>query len=481
MQSWWYDQNPARPVYPPLAEDLSCDVVVVGAGLVGATTALTLARAGRSVVVLEGRSVAAGTTGGTTGKVSLLQGSRLSTIRRHHAEHLRGYVDANRAGQDWIRAYCEANGVAYDVRDAVTYATTAQGESKLRQEQEACQEAGLPVVWDTDPGLPYAVRGAIRLAGQGQIDAVALTDRIVADAVAAGARVFQDTRVLKVDGGARPRVRTAEATVDAQDVVLATGTPILDRGGFFARLTPERSYAVAFRTDGPAVDAMHLSVDSPTRSLRTSTPDPSVLLVGGNGHTTGRARSERAKVEDLVAWARQTFHVGEPLAAWSAQDYGPTRGLPYVGRVLPTEQHLHVATGFQKWGMAMGAAAGLALADDLLGEAAGWRDAVQAWSRPALRDAGAAAAVNATVGVEMGKGWVSAALSRDDKTPTVRGFPPCAESGDGTKVSGVCTHLGGVVEWNDAERTWDCPLHGSRFAEDGSVIEGPATRPLRRR
>ncbi|WP_370616856.1 FAD-dependent oxidoreductase [Mumia sp. Pv 4-285] len=478
MHSWWYDQSHARPTYAPLSDDLSCDVVVVGAGLVGATTALALARAGTSVVVLEGRTVAAGTTGGTTGKVSLLQGSRLSTIRRHHSEHLQGYVDANRSGQEWIRAFCESSGLPYDVRDAVTYATTARGEESLQDEQGACIEAGLPVVRDPDPGLPYAVRGAIRLADQGQIDAVAVTDRIVADAVEAGAQVFEDTRVLGVDGGDRSRVRTERATVTARHVVLATGTPILDRGGFFARLSPKRSYAAAFRTDGPAVDAMHLSIDAPTRSLRTSTPDETVLIVGGNGHTTGRARSEAQKVADLVAWAGETFEAGEPLATWSAQDYSPAAGLPYVGRLFPTDPSLHVATGFDKWGMAMGAAAGLALAGDVLGETPPWRDAVRAWRRPGLRDAATAAAVNASVGFELGKGWVTAALTRGDSTPSVRGVPPCADSGDGAPLSAVCTHLGGIVEWNDAERSWDCPLHGSRFGEDGSVLEGPATRPL---
>ncbi|MBW9207854.1 FAD-dependent oxidoreductase [Mumia sp. zg.B17] len=479
MHSWWYDQNPDRPTYSPLSEDLSCDVVVVGAGLVGATTALALARAGTSVVVLEGRTVAAGTTGGTTGKVSLLQGSRLSTLQRHHPERLRGYVEANRSGQEWIRAFCQSSGLPYDVRDAVTYATTAHGESQLRREHEACVEAGLPVVWEDSLELPYEVRGAIRLAGQGQIDAVAVTDRIMSDAVEAGARLFEQTRVLRVDGGERPRVRTEHATVDARHVVLATGIPILDRGGFFARLSPERSYAAAFRTDGPAVDAMHLSIDTPTRSLRTSTPDESVLVVGGNGHTTGRARSEAQKVDDLVAWSQSTFGVGDPLATWSAQDYAPASGLPYVGRLLPNRGAVHVATGFNKWGLAMGAAAGLALAGDLLGETPSWRDAVSSWRRPALRDAAKAAELNASVGVEMGKGWVSAAVTRDGAPPSVGGVPPCADSGNGAPVSAVCTHLGGIVEWNDAERSWDCPLHGSRFAEDGSVIEGPATRPLK--
>ncbi|MGH1564162.1 FAD-dependent oxidoreductase [Mumia sp. DW29H23] len=481
MQSWWHDRETDRPTYAPLAEDVACDVAVVGAGLVGATAALALARAGTSVVVLEGRTVAAGTTGGTTGKVSLLQGSRLSTVRRHHPEHLRGYVEANRSGQEWIQAFCQSSGIPYDVRDAVTYATTARGEEQLTAEQEACEAAGLAVVRDPDPGLPFPVRGALRLAGQGQIDAVALTDRIMADAVEAGARVFERTRVLGVDGTGRRRVRTERATVDARHVLLATGTPILDRGGFFARLSPKRSYAAAFRTDGPAVDAMHLSIDAPTRSLRTSTPDESVLVVGGSGHTTGRARSEALKVADLVAWARSTFGVGEPLATWSAQDYSPTSGLPYVGRLLPTDGRIHVATGFDKWGMAMGAAAGLALAGDVLGEKPPWRDAVRSWRRPALRDAAKAASVNAAVGVELGKGWVSAAMSRDDAAPSVRGVPPCAVSDDGPSLSAVCTHLGGIVEWNDAERTWDCPLHGSRFAEDGTVVEGPATRPLRRR
>lgn len=481
MQSWWHDQNTARPTYAPLTEDLSCDVAVVGAGLVGATTALALARAGCSVVVLEGRTVAAGTTGGTTGKVSLLQGSRLSTIRRHHPEHLKGYVEANRAGQEWIQAFCQSSGIPYDVRDAVTYATTTKGESQLRQEHAACVEAGLPVVWETELELPYEIRGAIRLPGQGQIDAVAVTDRIAADAVEAGARIFEGTRVLTVDGGKRQRVRTEHGTVDARRVVLATGTPILDRGGFFARLSPERSYAAAFRTDGPSVQAMHLSIDTPTRSLRTSTPDESVLLVGGNGHTTGRARSEAANVADLLAWSRSTFGVGEPLATWSAQDYAPTSGLPYVGGLLPNDSPVLVATGFNKWGMAMGAAAGVALAGDVLEEAPPWRDAVRAWRRPAVRDAAKAVALNVSVGLELGKGWVASAMSRDDDPPSVRGVPPCADSGNGDRVSGVCTHLGGIVEWNDAEGTWDCPLHGSRFAEDGSVLEGPATRPLRRR
>lgn len=494
MSSLWLD-GAERGAGTALVPGSRWDDVVVGAGITGLVTAVLLARSGRRVLVIEARRAGDVTTGNTTGKISLLQGTRLSSVVRDHGQRVaRAYVEGNQAGQDWVLRYCAEHGVAVEHRDAWSYAGSAGGRRPAKKEFETAQGLDLPVEWTDADELPYRTFGAVRLPDQAQFDPLPLLAALIAELTSRGGQLVEHQRV---DGVSTRRfeatVSTSAGEVTADHVVVASGIPFLDRGLYFAKVKPQRSYAVAYRVPGPIPRGMYISVDSPTRSLRTATHDGGeVLVVGGNGHPVGRpARRPRELVEDLHGWTQQQFPGAEPTHTWSAQDYQSANSVPFAGTMPRGGGRIYLATGYGKWGMTNGPMAALMIAGQILGERPTWAKPLNTRiTRPSGLLTGAA--FNAEVGVAGARGWIKAQMGADrdaDDTPPEgegvvgadRGRPVGISTVDGTTcaVSAVCTHAGGVVSWNDQEKSWDCPLHGSRFAADGTILEGPATKPLR--
>ncbi|MCU1370996.1 MAG: Glycine/D-amino acid oxidase [Ilumatobacteraceae bacterium] len=474
--------------YAPLAEDRRADVVVIGAGIAGLTTAALLARAGKEVVVLEGRSVGSGTSGRTTAKVSALQGARYQVLADVHDEDTAArYARAQLDALAWMAEQAgPVEAAQWERRTALTYATTEAGRSKVEQEARAATAAGLDVELG-GADLPFEATASVMLADQAQLDPGPYLAALAAEIAASpNGTVHEDTRVTAVRGHRTFRVVTPRATVSAQHVVVATLLPITDRGFFFARAEPKSSYLVALDVAGSVPQTMSLSVDEPSRSMRTARIDGQErLLVGGEGHHTGRGGPTLARYQALVDWAQEHFPVNEVVARWSAHDYVPADHLPWVGAASFTSPHLLVATGFEKWGMTMGTAAALLLADTITGTegvSTPW-GAIFDPKRMALRGLPTAARLNAEVAGHMASDWIKPeAGPASDGTGRRRrsGLVPVGEpEPSGPAVRVVCTHLGGVCGWNDGDRTWDCPLHGSRFEGDGTVLAAPAIRPLR--
>jgi hypothetical protein len=279
-----------------------------------------------------------------------------------------------------------------------------------------------------------------------------------------------------------------EFDVHAKQCVLATGIPILDRGGFFARVTPSRSYCMAYKVPGNITRGMYISADSPTRSVRYAPRAAGDrLIVGGAGHPVGREMRPSSSVQELDSWARQHYPGAMQTHYWSAQDYTPAGELPYVGPILPGNAKIFVATGFDKWGMTNGTAAALALSSRILGGRMDWANAFASWSPHELSGIPKALQANLQVGLYLARGWITPVARTSNRTPGKGGVvsgPPwdlearSVVNGVEHRVSPVCPHLGGIVNWNDADESWECPLHGSRFAPDGTLLEGPATRNL---
>ena len=476
--------------YPPSGE-ADCDVAVLGGGIVGVTTALLLAREGAKVALLEARRIGSGATGNTTAKLSSLHGLTYADLAsKLGAGVARTYGEANEAGISLVSSLVDELGIDCDLRRKpnFTYTEDHAHTSQLIDEVRAAEEAGLPASFVTNVDeLPYEVPAAVRFDGQAEFHPLRYLHALAAAAADAGCAVHERSRVVSVAQGEPCEVKTEHgATLRARHVVVATHLPILDRGLYFARNHPERSYVVLARLRGDVPQGMYLSDESTAHSLRSvQTPDGELLMVGGESHRVGEG-DELERYRDLEEWTRERFDVESIEHRWATQDLIPNDKLPFVGRLWPFSAQVTTATGMRKWGLAMGTTAAAMLSDRALGR----DNALDATFDPMrlhpLAAAPSLAKGTATVGFHffrdrlqrgsadalapgegavVGDGLHQRAVFRDD-------------DGKLHERSARCTHLGCIVRFNDAERSWDCPCHGSRFGVDGEVLEGPAVRPL---
>ncbi len=477
--------------WPAIDRDLTCEVAVVGGGIVGASTALRLAVHGVSVVLIEARRIGGGVTGNSSAKLSALQGLAYSTITRSRgADAAFYYANLNATGIDFVRSAASQHriGCSLTPRAGVSFAETEPGLETLGEELDAARSAGLAAELSASSDLPFPVTGALSLDGQANFDPLAWTRGAVGAAVRLGVQAFERSRVVGVSGFRAREVRLQNGyKVRAERVVLATHVPILDRGAYFARISPMTSFGVAGSVGAKAPQGMYLSVDGPTRSIAplAGTSRRGAILVGGDGHRPGTADSAHSLAR-LREYMRTRFETGSIDHEWGAHDQMSFDRTPLIGRLLPFDERVLVATGFSKWGLAAGAGASGVLVDHILG-----RDTtlMSTFDPGRLSRSGARAFIAHNVesgtrfladrirrraqpreldpgeGIVVGDGLGQKAISRD-------------REGVLHEVSARCTHLGCIVAWNQAEATWDCPCHGSRYLPDGTVIEGPAVEPL---
>ncbi len=489
-ESLWLATTPSTARREP-ALPREADVVVLGAGIAGLTTAHLLAEAGRSVLVLEAGEVAAGVSGHTTAKVTAQHGLIYRALAERFGQAAAtSYGGAQLRALEWIAATAERHGIDCDFEraDSHVYVTDPDRLGVLRAETAAATAAGLPADLLEGPGLPVPAAGAVRFRDQAQFHPRRWLLGLASLVEAAGGVIVEGVRATSISEGAPLIVRTTRGAVRANDVVVATHYPIFDRGLFFARLDPVRDLVVA----GPGAEVAGMYLDADTHySVRTVPVDGQrYVIVGGEHYRTGAHVDVEARFARLAEWAATHVGLTEVRYRWSAHDLSTLDGVPYVGRYYPRARNLWVATGFGQWGMTGGTVAGLLLADLVRGE----RNELASLFDPnrfSLRAAGSLVSTNATVAKYLAgdhlralRGDALADLPPGGATVTRRGTTLLAayrdESGALHAVQARCTHLGCLVAFNNAERSWDCPCHGSRFDVDGQVLQGPAVHPLRR-
>ncbi|MEU3605351.1 FAD-dependent oxidoreductase [Streptomyces sp. NPDC035033] len=492
-ESYWME-TAEGPVHPALGDGLEVDVAVVGAGVAGICTAWELARAGRRVALLEADRVAAGVTGYTTAKLSAQHGLLYDRLRgASGAEGARHYARSQQEAVEHVGRVAAELGVDCELErvPAHVYAESEEAVDALRTEAEAAREAGLEASFVRDTGLPYPVAGAVRVEHQAQFHPRKYLLALVADLVARGGSVHERTRVVSLDEGEPCRLTTeAGYEVVCRDVVVATHYPVFDRALLFSRLVPHRELVVAavLPADRDPRGA-YLTQEGNTRSVRTAPygDGERLLIVTGEKFEPG-AGDVGARHERLAAWTAERFPDARITHRWAAQDNATTDGVPFVGPFRPGSRHVYTATGFGGWGMSNGVMSGRLLSALITGDAPPWASLYDP-RRLHLREAPALLKAQGSVlkhfvGDRLPSSHVDGV---DEIAPgtgaLVRaGGRHCAvyrdEDGVPHAVSARCTHLGCLVLFNDAERAWECPCHGSRFAVDGSVLHGPALRPL---
>ncbi|MGH3625127.1 MAG: FAD-dependent oxidoreductase [Sciscionella sp.] len=491
QHSLWLQEMPDS-AFPVLRGEHAFDVAVVGAGITGLTTALLLKREGARVAVIEADRVGSGATGNNTAKVSALQSTVYSAITRQHGRDAAAdYGAASMAAVAQVAGIAETEGIDCGLqrRPAYTYAITEAERSIVQEEAKAATRAGLPVESSSDLDVPFSVFAAVRLDNQIAFHPLRYATGLATAVDGNDCRVFEHSRAVAVTEGAPCQVHTPGGVVRADRVVIATHYPILDRGLFFARLEPVRAYAIAARLrTGAPPEGLAISAGSPAWSLASSGEQ---LVVCGQSHPTGEHGVASERYERLTDFARRHWDVAEITHRWSAQDPSAYDKLPMIGTYTPATSRLYTATGFMKWGLSTGTFAATLLTDLIAG-----RDNPLAArftpNRVSPRSSAHLARMNAKVGIDMigdrlapAQGRSASNLGRGEARVVRDGLGKTGvyrdRNGKLHAVSLRCTHLGCLLRFNEAEHSWDCPCHGSRFDVDGSVLEGPATRPLPRR
>lgn len=489
-RSIWLETAGASPDWPALDGDLDVDVAVVGAGIAGLLSAVLLSEAGLRVAVVEADRVGAGVTGFSTAKVTSQHGLHYRRLaRRHGMTAARTYGEANQAGLDEIARVVDEHDIdcAFTRAAAYVYATTDDERRQVEREADVSSRAGLPSHLTTETELPFPIRAALRFDGQAHVQPVELCRGLAEVVTRLGGEVFERTRAVSLDDGVPSRLRTDRGDVHASWIVLATQLPFVYRGLYFATNAPRRSYAVAVELDAPPVAGMYLSAGEPIRSLRPTGHGRS-MLVGGEGHKVGQDPDERLHYQQLIEWAQDHFDVRAITHRWSAQDFMPVDAIPFIGAV-PMTRRLLVMTGFQKWGFTTAGAAARILCDRVVGTDNPWRRLFDAGRVP-VRGADELVRENANVAVHILSDRLAALRTRSrpelepgEGTLMQQGLRAVAVARDDDghlhTLDATCPHLGCTVRWNTAERSWDCPCHGSRFAVDGSLLQGPAKSDLK--
>jgi len=484
-----------RSTYPSLHADAAFDVVVIGAGVTGLTAALKLVEEGRSVAVLEARTVAGGVTGSTTAHLTEAIDARYAKIEASFGRPAAELVGrTSRAAIDHIATRIVELGIDCDWKRVPGYLYTERTDerSALVAELDAARHAGCAVTMDApELPMPFEIVAALRFENQARLNAVAYVEGLARAAVARGVQIFEHSRVVDLDEGDGVTVSTEHgAKLSARAVFCATHVP-LNLIFLQTKLAHYQSYVAAFSgIEGSMEDALFWDTAEPYHYIRRATVGGrGYLIVGGEDHKTGEQERTQVPFERLLSYARANFGTDRPDYHWSAQVVESVDGLPFIGRNSASTQ-VYVATGFGGNGITFGTAGALLVADLILGRV---NPAATLFDATRMKASAAFRFVKENKDLPL---HLVASLLQPAEVQSTKDIAPDQgrimkidgqrlavyrdRSGALSAVSAVCTHMGCLVAFNEAERSWDCPCHGSRFTVEGEVIDGPALHCLKK-
>jgi glycine/D-amino acid oxidase-like deaminating enzyme/nitrite reductase/ring-hydroxylating ferredoxin subunit len=491
--SIWIDTTPATS-YPSLGGDIEVDVAIVGGGITGITAAWILARAGRSVALLEKGRIAMSETGHTTAHiVSSTDADYEDLIKEHGEENARLNTRAILDSIEFMKKTIGELKIDCAFREVPGYLYTEVEEHReyLQRQREFLDKSLVPTVWVDRVPLPFSVLGALRFDRQHEFHIRKYLLPLAEDAVKEGAKIFEQTHVEEVENGEPCLLRTDRGTVRAREVLLTTHAPLNDRGALWVKMAVTRTYVVAAPIEGrdDISDGLYWDTEMPYHYTRTLKTDRGrYLIVGGEDRPVGDPENDEERYTALEAYCRERFKVSEFPYRWSGQINEPADMLPFIGGT-ETADHVYRATAYSGTGMTYGTVAAMLLSDLVLGRANPYTE-LFAPRRTKLKSI-----VEEVKETMRGpRRLVAKALGLDVETKSLDDVAPGegrivkvdgeklavyrATDGTITSLDPTCTHMGCTVAWNGLEKSWDCPCHGSRFAIDGQVLNSPATTPL---
>lgn len=488
-ESYWIESSEGKR-FEKLNSDIKTDCLIVGGGIAGITCLYLLVSAGLEAVLIDADRTGYGCSGRNTGKITAQHGLVYYDIEsQFDLERARQYYEINYKALELMETLIARYNIQCDFqRVAACVYTQDEGYAdKIRQEYETYMKLELDCSLEKEIPIPIRVKNALVLNNQAQVNPKKYIDALAEEAVRQGGAIYEDTRIVDLQPGERCILKTGDKkTIDAGRVVIATHFPCYDGMGFyFARLKPLRTYAVMAKYVESFPECHFISAEEPTRSLRYVHEAGSLLIVG-ESHKVGHQNKDCYL--ELKKFGNEVFGIEDYQYQWSAQDYEPPRKIPYVGYLTKDTPNIYVATGFNKWGISGGTAAGMVISNMILNGSSPYE---KLYSHSALKDIASSTFVteNADVAAQLVSGKLK---SGDTELPESAGIgrvvnlggKRCGyykdEEGNEHILDIKCTHMGCELKWNELEASWDCPCHGSRFDYKGNVLEGPACLPLNR-
>lgn len=494
-KSYWISSTGGTN-YPVLNEDIKVDILIIGGGLVGISTAYLLEKEGFKMAILESNRIGQSTTGHTTAKITSQHNLIYNKIQNQLGMELaQQYAEANEYAIHKIKRIIDENKIECDYisQSAFVYTQEENYIQKIIDEVEAASSLGIKASYIEEIPFSIPIKAAVQFDNQAQFHPLKYLHALAKQIHSSdNINIFEKSGVVDIEEDGDYIVTTTNGKkVTAEKVIIASHYPFYNKHGmYYARIYPERSYIVAVKAKEKYPGGMYINAEQPNRSLRhQDSPDGELILIVGENHRTGQSKDTTKHYEALVDFAKDIFTIESIPFRWSTQDGTTLDGIPYVGNFTANTPNMYVATGFGKWGMTNSTVSAMILRDLIVKGESPWQDvynpsrqtiiaSTKQFVKGSLNVAGqllegklSPSPSPKSIEIKRGEGRVIEANGK--RTGAYRD-----EQGQLHLVNTTCTHMGCELNWNSAERSWDCPCHGSRFSYKGEVIEGPAVKPL---
>ena len=427
MKSIW-NGSTEIPNFQRLGGTRNTDVLIIGGGLAGVLCAYFLKQKGVDCILAEGGKICSGTTANTTAKITSQHGLIYHKLfKKLGAEKASMYLYANQNAVEEYNKLCRNIDCNYEIKDNYVY--SLDDRSLLEKEINSLSKVGYKADFKNNLPLPFETVGAVKFSNQAQFNPLKFVSELCKDL-----NIFENTFIYEIRDN---RALTDSGEINAKKIIVTTHFPFINKhGSYFLKLYQHRSYAIALE-NSPQINGMYVDENKKGMSFRNY---GKYLILGGGSHRTGKKGGSWNEIRDAAARfypeSNEKFH-------WAAQDCMSLDSIPYIGHYSKRMNDLYVATGFNKWGITSSMVSAMLLSDMVVGKKPDWAE-VFSPSRSIITPQLAVNAFEATVNL---------------LTPSTK----------------RCPHLGCALKWNKAERSWDCPCHGSRFSSDGILLENPST------
>ena len=499
MNSLWLNEK-TKENFPKLEKDLETQVCIIGAGIFGISTAYYLTQKGYNVTILERDKIANRVTGHTTAKITSQHGLIYHyLLSQYGKEFARKYYLANQKSIQEIEKIITQNQIDCDFerQNSCVYTTNQSEIEKIEEELQALKELDIEASKTEKTSLPFEIVSGIEFKNQAQFNPIKYIDGLVKQIIDSKGKIFENTICYDVKRDGDSYIcYTENNTVKAKYVVLASHYPFINFPGvYFAKMYQSSSYVIEIDTKSELFDGMYINIQSPIYSFRTAKDgNKKILLLGGGDHKTGENICYKDSYGLLEEKAKQWYPNCEIKYRWSTRDCITLDKIPYIGEFSNTLPNMYVGTGFNKWGMTSSNVAARIITDKIAGKENEYSEVFEATRlNPIVNKDEVKNIVSQTVKslvverIEKSEKVINDEISLDDikqesgQIVELNGEKVGVYKDIEGKIFGVkpvCTHLGCILNWNDADKTWDCPCHGSRFDYTGKNIYNPALKDL---